>query len=118
MRVEQIINAMAALGYVLTVTDGLRTLKQQRSLYAKGRTTPGPIVTYTDGVVKKSNHQAKDGFGHAVDCAFRVGDTVSWDARMPWKAYGACAEALGLRWGGTFTKLHDLPHVELTLKGE
>lgn len=114
-QVQRLIDAMDALGYILTVTDGLRTLEEQQALYAKGRTTPGPIVTYSDGINKPSNHQAKlDGYGHAVDCAWRLADgSVSWDLRMPFKAYGSCAEALGLTWGGNWAKLVDLPHIEM-----
>jgi peptidoglycan L-alanyl-D-glutamate endopeptidase CwlK len=113
-KVNKVLSAMHALGFPMAVTDGVRTQQQQQKLYARGRTEPGPIVTYADGVMKKSNHQVKgDGLGRAVDCAFVVGGTFSWDARLPWKAYGACVEALGLRWGGSFTTLHDLPHMEM-----
>ena len=47
------------------VTDGVRTLAQQKLLYAKGRTLPGPKVTWT----LNSRHLVNDktGFGHAVD---------------------------------------------------
>lgn len=106
---ERILAAMAALGFPMLVTDGRRTVEEQRALYAQGRATPGPIVTYKDGLVQTSRHQT----GHAVDCAFVVNETPSWAAQLPWKTYGACAEALGLRWGGSWQTLHDLPHVEL-----
>ncbi len=98
----------------MMVTDGVRTTAQQQALYRKGRTEPGAIVTYADGVRVKSNHQAReDGFGQAVDCCFVVNGKPSWDARLPWKVYGAMGEALGLTWGGSFQALHDLPHLEL-----
>lgn len=113
-RVQQVLAAMAALGHPMVVTDGVRTAQQQAQLYAKGRTTPGVIVTYADGVTKTSNHQAhSDGYGHAVDCAFLVDGRPSWDVSLPWQAYGACAEALGLTWGGHWARLRDLPHLEL-----
>lgn len=113
-RLERVLEAMAALGHPMQVTDGLRTVQQQRRLYAKGRTAPGAIVTYADGELKKSNHQSKDdGLGHAVDCAFVVDGRPSWDVALPWQAYGACAEAVGLTWGGRWERLRDLPHVEL-----
>jgi len=112
--VPKILAAMAALGFPMMVTDALRTTEEQRVLYAKGRTQPGAIVTNADGVAKTSNHQAQaDGFGHAVDCCFVVNGRASWDARLPWKAYGALAEALGFSWGGNWQRLHDLPHIEL-----
>lgn len=113
-KLDRVLDAMAVLGFAMMVTDGLRTREQQQLLYAKGRTAKGPVVTNADGVTKKSNHQAKDdGYGRAVDCVFLVDGKPSWDARLPWKAYGAAAEAVGLIWGGSWTSLVDLPHVEL-----
>jgi len=109
--VPKILAAMAAIGYPMMVTDTLRTTAEQQKLYAQGRTAPGPIVTRSDGLIKRSNHQAQpDGFGHAVDCCFVVSGAPSWDYHLPWKAYGALAEALGFHWGGDFG---DMPHVEL-----
>lgn len=108
-KIGRVLIAMRALGWPMIVTDGLRTLTEQQHLYAKGRTTPGPIVTNADGVQKLSNHQS----GKACDCCFYVGGQPSWDARLPWKAYGSCLEAVGLKWGGNWQSLHDLPHAEL-----
>jgi peptidoglycan LD-endopeptidase CwlK len=114
-RLEKVLAAMAALGFPMAVTDGVRTTQRQQQLYAQGRTKPGPIVTNADGILKRSNHQPhEDALGHAVDCAFKINGTFSWDARLPWKAYGANAAAVGLKWGGDWASLHDLPHVELT----
>lgn len=113
-RVPQILAAMAALGFEMRVTDGLRTTAQQQALYALGRTKPGTIVTNADGVVHPSNHQAKaDGFGHAVDCTFWVDGVPSWANHLPWRCYGECAKALGLKWGGDFLSIKDRPHIEL-----
>lgn len=118
-KVGVLLAAMRALGFPMHPTDGVRTVAQQVARYAQGRTAPGPIVTNANGTTKPSNHQVQaDGFGHAVDCCFLVNGVPSWDIHLPWKAYGACAEALGLAWGGnwTTTALHDLPHVELPLQ--
>jgi len=114
-RIQKVVNAMLDLGFLMRITDGVRTTEEQQALYAQGRTKPGHKVTNCDGVLKKSNHQAKeDGYGHAVDCCF-VDETgkPSWDARYPWHTYGACCEAVGLVWGGNWQSLHDLPHAEL-----
>jgi len=46
-----------------TIISGLRTAEEQAELYAQGRTKPGSIVTYKDGINSKSNHQS----GLAVD---------------------------------------------------
>lgn len=110
--------AMHALGYPMKIIEGVRSTERQQQLYALGRTRPGKIVTNCDGVTKKSNHQAKaDGFGHAADCAFiddpKTPRDETWDQAMPWQAFGACAEAVGLTWGGRWTTLRDFPHVEL-----
>jgi peptidoglycan L-alanyl-D-glutamate endopeptidase CwlK len=115
-KVQRVLAAMAALGFPMMVTDGLRTTEQQQALFAKGRTAPGSIVTNADGVKAKSNHQMKaDGFGHAVDCTFLdANGKPTWDGMKPWAAYGACAVAVGLTWGGNWkSKLVDRPHIEL-----
>lgn len=112
-KVLRMMNAFAELGCPVMVTDGVRTLKQQQALYAKGRTQPGPRVTNADGVRHKSNHQVKDdGFGHAVDFAFLdAAGKPTWEG--PWALLGEMAEQQGLVWGGRWTKLVDRPHVEL-----
>ena len=46
-----------------TVVSGNRTTEEQQALYAKGRTSPGGIVTHCDGVRNKSKHQG----GRAAD---------------------------------------------------
>lgn len=118
-RVRLVLAAMAAIGYPMVATNGLRTEEEQWALYQRGRDgRPGAIVTNADGCDKRSNHQTKaDGYGHAVDCAFIDPSNPakpSWEDDLPWEAYGALARAVGLRWG---IKLNantvDRPHVEL-----
>jgi peptidoglycan L-alanyl-D-glutamate endopeptidase CwlK len=111
-RARRVLSAMAVLGFPMTITDGNRTVDEQRALYAKGRTAPGAIVTNADGVRSKSNHQD----GRAIDCAFIGADgNPHWRDDAPWRAYGECAKALGLKWGGDFKSLKggDRPHIEL-----
>lgn len=112
-RLETVFAAMLAAGHAMFVVQGVRTVAQQKALYAKGRTVPGPVVTYKDGVTHKSNHQPwADGLGHAVDCAFLGADPFG--DRQPWETYGQLVEAQGLIWGGRWTGLVDRPHAELT----
>lgn len=114
--VLRILDAMRTLGHPMMVTDALRTDEEQQILYAKGRSAPGDIVTYKDGVNKRSNHQPHaDGFGYAVDLAFLDADGhPTWDVKNnPWYLYGAMAKSQGLVWGGTWTTLVDLPHIEM-----
>lgn len=111
-RVDRVLAAMEALGYPMKIVQGLRTEAEQQALYAQGRTAPGKRVTNCDGIKLKSNHQAgPDGTGRAVDCAFVKGGGVAWDG--PWDAYGACARAVGLTWGGDWKAILDRPHIEL-----
>jgi peptidoglycan LD-endopeptidase CwlK len=114
LKVMQIFEAMRALGFEMMVTDGVRTLAKQQELFARGRTQPGKIVTMVDGATARSKHQvAADGYGRAVDCAFLLNGAPSWANDLPWRLYGEMAKALGLIWGGEFSRLVDRPHVEL-----
>lgn len=113
-RLTRVLDAMAAFGEPMRICQGVRTADEQAKLFAQGRTVPGKVVTNCDGVVKKSNHQAKDdGFGYAVDCCFTAGEPFG--DKRPWAAFGALAVAAGLKWGGNWTgTLVDRPHIEIT----
>ena len=105
---QRVLEAMSALGYPMRVVEGLRTAHRQQTLYAQGRTKPGPIVTNLDGITKKSKHQT----GDAVDCAFTdAHGKLTWSLEYPWDVYGACGRAVGLTWGGDW-KMRDMPHME------
>ena len=114
-KVGQILAGMAAMGYPMLVTDGVRTDAEQAALYAQGRTAPGKIVTNADGVTHRSRHQLHaDGCGHAVDCCFLdASGKPTWDEGYPWATYGAIAESFGLNWGGRWRNPVDKPHIEL-----
>lgn len=107
-------------GTPIFVVYGVRTAEEQRALYAEGRTCGGHIVTYCDGVTKKSDHQvAADGFGHAIDFAFVPTKTRpnAFAADWPWRVvagYAVDANAVGrVKWGGTFKQPADLDHLQL-----
>ena len=106
-RVRQVMQALATLGHPVRVTAGRRTTEGQQTLYAQGRTAPGAIVTYADGVRRRSTHQD----GRAVDVVWRTPDGgVSWTG--PWELYGLACEAVGLAWGGRWRRPVDRPHCE------
>lgn len=106
-----------------TITEGVRTVKRQKQLYAQGRTAPGVIVTNVDGVRKKSNHQPKaDGYGYAVDLypyfdgKVQVsGPVVIQKLREIAAHIKARATCLGIQitWGGDWRSPFDPPHFEL-----
>jgi peptidoglycan L-alanyl-D-glutamate endopeptidase CwlK len=86
---------------------GTRTWAEQDALYAKGRTTPGPIVTKARG--GQSNHN--------FSIAFDVG-VFSFDGKKYlgdhafYRELGPLGESLGFEWGGRW-KFRDEPHYQL-----
>jgi peptidoglycan L-alanyl-D-glutamate endopeptidase CwlK len=102
-----------------TITDGLRDTEEQQKLYAQGRTEPGAIVTYTDGIINKSKHQPKaDGYGYAVDLYPYIDGKVQLTNIAAMTTIAAhirqTADRLGIavEWGGNW-KMRDYPHYEL-----
>lgn len=85
-----------------TVIEGLRTEARQKELWAKGRTAPGPKVTWT---MNSKHKRQTDGWGHAVDLAHISGGQVIWtDAPKIAKAMLAASAELKIpiRWGGNW----------------
>lgn len=104
------------------VTQGHRSVAEQKRLFAQGRTAPGSIVTKVDGVEKKSKHNYKP--SKAVDF---VPYPVDWSSREKFAYIAgvmmgiAKAKGIPLRWGGDFNRnsnldddqWDDAPHVEI-----
>jgi hypothetical protein len=88
------------------VHETIRTVAYQDSLFARGRTAPGNIVTNARGQDFQSMHQ----WGIAFDFHHRrsgFSDTAFF------RRIGALGKSLGLTWGGDFTSIVDMPHFEL-----
>lgn len=102
------------------VTSGVRTVKEQKELWAQGRTKDGEIVTNADGITKRSNHQiGRDGYGWAVDFCPYIGGKLMWKDEI---AFGIIADhikktakSIGIKveWGGDWKGGWDKPHIEL-----
>jgi peptidoglycan L-alanyl-D-glutamate endopeptidase CwlK len=105
---------------------GLRSESDQKKLYDKGRTKASldkgeRVVTYTDGVRKKSNHQAKsDELGYAFDIYIYDHEKkrASWNVeKLSEVAIHlikiAQKKNVLLIWGGNWTSFKDYPHFEL-----
>ena len=107
----------------IRVVQGLRTIEEQNSLYAIGRTTPGKKVTNARG--GKSYHN----YGLAIDFAIirdkdgnGTFEELSWDTKADWDKDGLidwqevvkAFEAKGWEWGGKWRSFPDLPHVQKT----
>jgi peptidoglycan LD-endopeptidase CwlK len=101
----------------IRLTQGLRTIEYQNSLYAQGRTTKGSIVT------KAKGGQSYHNYGLAVDFALIIdGKTASWneykdfdkDGIADWAEVVKIFKKYGWNWGGDFRSIKDSPHFEKT----
>ena len=113
---------MAILGHPVDLTETLRLRARQATLYALGRTTPGPCatrenpmgLTVTNAKPGESGHEPDEGgLSRAFDFHFRR--SPSWGEDQPWDLAGTVVKALGARWGGDWTHWAggkgDRPHV-------
>ena len=98
--------ALAEKGISVILTCGHRSPAEQNRLYAKGRTSPGAIVTNARGGYSWHN------YGLAADYAFVIDGKVTWNG--PWVLFGLIARQCGLEWGGNWIKFKDRPHVQWT----
>ena len=95
-----------ATGFI--VTQGLRTLEEQKLLKAKGASK----------TLRSRHLKAPNGYAHAVDLACTLKGQVSWH----WPMYDNLAkrmmaaakkEKVPLEWGGAWVSLKDGPHFQL-----
>ncbi|ANH80918.1 hypothetical protein A8C56_07930 [Niabella ginsenosidivorans] len=106
------------------IVEGVRSLSRQQQLYAQGRTKPGPVVTYADGIKSRSNHQVhKDGYGYAVDLYPFINGRVELNADKELKIIAAHIKQtaagmdIKITWGGDWKRPFDPPHFELMEEG-
>lgn len=101
----------------IRLTQGLRTIDYQNSLYAKGRTVKGSIVTNAKG------GQSYHNYGLAVDfCLIIDGKAMSYnevkdydgDKVADWSEVVKIFKSYGWSWGGDFKSIKDSPHFEKT----
>lgn len=87
-----------------------RTTIQQAKLYAQGRIKPGKIVTYCDGIKKKSFHQLR----RAMDFVIVKNGVLIWEYIPEYDILGKIWRELGGTWGGDFDKkFKDIYHFQL-----
>jgi len=97
----------AALGGIrIKILSGFRTYAEQEALYARGRTSPGDIVT--NARAGYSNHN----FGIAFDIGVFEGNTYIGESPK-YKAVGVIGMDIGLEWGGNWKTIVDQPHFQL-----
>ena len=96
------------------VGEVLRTTADQQAKYAQGRTAPGGIVTFADGVRTLSTHQAQTFHGETCShaCDIDLFDNISGryitTAQSYYPLIGICA-VVGLYSGGDWLR-PDVPH--------
>lgn len=93
-------------GITLRVSEGYRSIAYQNSLYAKGRTTAGKIVTNARGGSSYHN------YGLAIDLVELKDGKINWD--FDYSKLLPLARKYNLTWGGTFKNIIDKPHYEIT----
>ena len=95
-------------GIDVLVTCTLRTILEQATLYAHGRTLPGPIVTNAKA------GQSAHNYGFAIDIVPIVDGKPDWNGADPvWEQLGKLGEAAGLEWAGRWTTFNEKPHFQL-----
>ena len=109
VRAKDFIDQCQASGVRVLIYSTYRDNEHQDTLYAKGRTAPGRVVTNAKGGQSIHNYRLAfdfvplDARGHAV-----------WDNDALWDLCGAIGELAGLTWGGRWTSFVDKPHMQWT----
>lgn len=90
----------------IIVVQGLRTFEESDTLYQKGRTTPGPIVT--NAKAGQSYHN----YGLAFDFAMVTNGKDDYVVGPNWMKVVEIMKKYGFEWGGDFNTIKDNPHFE------
>jgi len=105
------------------IVQGLRTIAEQDTLYAQGRTKPGNIVTKAKGGSSYHNYGLaidfailtdKDGNGSFEDLSWDIKRDNDKDGIADWLEVVKIFEAAGWTWGGKWATLKDYPHLQKT----
>jgi peptidoglycan L-alanyl-D-glutamate endopeptidase CwlK len=106
---EELIKACGSSGIDLLITSTYRDLEAQAELYAKGRTTAGPIVTCAKPGESLHNHRVALDF-----CPIEDGK-CAWNDLAAFERVGELAETIGFEWAGRWTgKMREEAHVQYT----
>ena len=97
-KAEKLVSACKGQGLIIGIGECYRTVEEQDALYAKGRTSPGDIVTYAKGSSYSSHHQ----WGTAFDFYRNDGKGAYNDSDGFFSKVGEIGRKLGLEWGGNW----------------
>jgi peptidoglycan L-alanyl-D-glutamate endopeptidase CwlK len=107
--VERWLAGQDALGRHITLVQGRRTIAEQDTLFAQGRTTAGRRVTNARGGFSFHNYGlAIDFLDAGLDDKVQQAD---WEA-TDYAEIVRPAVAMGMEWGGAWRKNVDRPHLE------
>lgn len=112
-KLQKLLDACAKQGIYLIITEGFRTKEYQDSLYAKGRTAPGSIVTNAKGSSYSSQHM----WGIAFDIAINDSSLLYNSKYIQKVANIAKSKDIDLGWGGDWKSFKDTPHFYLKTWG-
>jgi len=105
--------ACAAQGIDVLIYCTLRSNAEQDELYAKGRTTPGPIVTNARAGQSLHNPVPGTDKSRAFDCVPILHGKAMFGDTGSYLKMGAIGEAIGLTWAGRWTgKLREMAHFQ------
>lgn len=108
VKARQLIALAMEHGFIIQLSQTLRTKAEQDAIYAQGRTTPGKIVS--NAPYPQSLHC----WGVAFDIVILdANGKATWDTAF-YKKVGPLGISLGLEWGGTWTDFPDYPHYQLS----
>jgi len=101
----------------LILTCTYRSVTEQYKLYCQGRVTKGPVVTYIDGITKKSmhNYRPSEGGARAFDFAVVIRGKARWDKKYYdpcWLFFREAHLTRKIRWGRDFKNFSDFPHIQ------
>ena len=106
-KATQLVELCKRAGYIIKITDCVRSKKEQDSLYAQGRTTSGDIVTNVKYPYSMHN------WGIAFDFCRNDGKGAYYDSDGFFSKVGQIGKSIGLEWGGDWTSFVDKPHFQL-----
>ncbi len=108
-KASKLITECKKQGLIVKLGECFRSVDEQNTLYAQGRTKPGNIVTNAKGSSYDSMHQ----WGVAFDVIRNDGKGAYNDSDGWFSKVGKIGKALGLEWGGDWTSPVDKPHFQL-----
>lgn len=106
-KLKKLLKKCEDAGIGIIITEGFRSKEEQDALYAKGRTSPGNIVTNAKGNSYSSQHQ----WGIAFDIAINDPDRT-YDVKLI-EEVAKLAKKCKLSWGGDWKSIIDRPHFYL-----